>query len=183
MLFWEYCFGGRELTEFCSKPQTRWVLQKTRWVRFGGKNNRLRGTHWVSLLELGEAQKLTELDVWNHTLWNRIRPVSDDWTRSSYVFDSWGGFHGSLGGKGNHIGLDRTWDHALYGAMPPKREPVTLQWLTLLGGVSQAKLPFRGHRATKRGGAAWDCIASCATPLRDKGPTRRSAKAIWSLLF
>ena len=57
--------------------QTRWVLRKTRWVRSG---TQIIG--WEELTEfaprnLVRAKNLTEFGVWNRTLRNRIRPVSE----------------------------------------------------------------------------------------------------------
>ena len=75
----EYCFKST-----VSEKRTHWVLRQTRWV--------LRETRWVrvctqivgrkELTEFGprnsvRPKKLTELSVWNRTLRNRIRPVSE----------------------------------------------------------------------------------------------------------
>ena len=79
----------RERAEYCSEStvseerthwvrrQTRWVLRKTRWVRFG---TQIIG--WKELTEFSprnsvRPKKLTEFGVWNRTLRNRIRPVSE----------------------------------------------------------------------------------------------------------
>ena len=75
----EYCFEStvsEERTHWVLR-KTRWVLSKTRWVRFGTK---IIG--WEELTEFAprnsvRAKKLTEFGVWNRTLRNRIRPVSD----------------------------------------------------------------------------------------------------------
>ena len=68
----EYCFKST-----VSEERTRWVLRQTRWVRFG---TQIIG--WEELPEFSprnsvRTRKLTELGVWNRTLRNRIRPVSD----------------------------------------------------------------------------------------------------------
>ena len=75
----EYCFEST-----VSEKRTHWVLRQTRWV--------LRETRWVrvctqiigrkELTEFGprnsvSPKKLTEFGVWNRTLRNRIRPVSE----------------------------------------------------------------------------------------------------------
>ena len=71
-------FQRRELTEpHWVLGQTRWVLRKTRWVRFA---TQIIG--WEELTEFAprnsvRAKKLTEFGVWNRTLRNRIRPVSE----------------------------------------------------------------------------------------------------------
>ena len=75
----EYCFESTvsEKRTHWVLRQTRWVLRKTRWVRFG--------TQIIGREELTEfaprnsmnPKKLTKFCVWNRTLRNRIRPVSD----------------------------------------------------------------------------------------------------------
>ena len=71
-------FQRKELTEpHWVLRQTRWVLRKTRWVRF-----RTQIIGWEELTEFAprnsvSPQKLTEFGVWNRTLRNRIRPVSE----------------------------------------------------------------------------------------------------------
>ena len=50
-------------------------------------NNRLRGTHWGLSPNSVRAKKLNWLGVWNRTLRNRIRPVSDKSTSSRPVID------------------------------------------------------------------------------------------------
>ena len=60
--------------------QTQWVLQETRWVHFSTQiRKRLKGAHWVPFRNSVSPKKLTEFDVWNRTLQNRTRPVSDIW--------------------------------------------------------------------------------------------------------
>ena len=72
-------FRRRELTEpHWVLRQTRWVLQKNSVSSLWHTNSRPRGTHWVRSPEHSEPKKkLTEFGVWNRTLRNRIRPVSD----------------------------------------------------------------------------------------------------------
>ena len=77
-------FRRRELTEpHWVLGQTWWVLQKTRWDRFV---TQIIG--WEELTEFSprnsvRAIKLTEFGVWNRTLRNRIRPVSECFWRFS----------------------------------------------------------------------------------------------------
>ena len=76
----EYCFEStvsEERTHWVLR-QTRWVLRKTRWVRFG---TQIIG--WEELTEFAprnsvSPEKLTEFGVWNRTLRNRIRAVSEN---------------------------------------------------------------------------------------------------------
>ena len=78
-------FRRRELTEpHWVLGQTRWVLRKTRWVRLC---TQIIG--WEELTDFSprnsvRAKKLTEFGVWNRTLRNRIRPVSENCLSSNY---------------------------------------------------------------------------------------------------
>ena len=73
------CFESRVSEEktYWVLRRTRWVLWKTRWVR---SDTQIIG--WEELTELSpwssvRGKKLTELGVWNRTLRNRTRPVSN----------------------------------------------------------------------------------------------------------
>ena len=76
----DYCFEStvwEERTHWVLR-QTRWVLPETRWVRFGAQIVGREELTELSSRNSARAKKLTELDVWNRALRNRIRPVSDE---------------------------------------------------------------------------------------------------------
>ena len=69
------------------KRETRCVLQRTRWVHFGAQ---IIG--WEELTEFParnsvKATKLTELRIWNRTLRNRSRPVSEFYFPGLFAFN------------------------------------------------------------------------------------------------
>ena len=73
ILFREYCLGGENslsLTDFWGKLGEFWEKLGEFALAHKYSLNSLPGTRWWQ-------QKLTELGVWNHTLRNRIRPVSN----------------------------------------------------------------------------------------------------------
>ena len=75
----EYCFESTvsEKRTQWALGHTRWVLRKTRWVRV---YTQIIG--WEELTQFAprnsvSPKKLTEFGVWNRSLRNRIRPVSE----------------------------------------------------------------------------------------------------------
>ena len=79
----EYCFE-RNVSEERTHRVLRSTAKKNSVSLIWHTNNRLRGTHWVLLVRV---KKLTEFGVWNRTLRNRIRPVSEiGWSSIGCVF-------------------------------------------------------------------------------------------------
>ena len=75
ILFREYCFGGENsLSSAANSVSSARNSVSSLWHI----NNSLGGTHWVRSPELSEPRKTHwEFGVWNRTLRNCIRPVSD----------------------------------------------------------------------------------------------------------